>query len=116
MSGLNEKARILDIGCGTGYYLNLISEKGFECLGIDHSESMLRQSRSIYPGLNVQLGDARKLSFKDDSFDAVISIETLRYFSNRDSLIREIYRVTKPGGKIFVTAAPLFSLNTYGIF
>lgn len=116
LEGSNGRTRVLDVGCGTGYYLNLISRKGFECLGIDHSENMLRQLKNIYPALNVRLGDARRLSFKDDSFDAVISIETLRYFSHQEHLLREIYRVTKPGGRIFITAAPLFSLNTYGVF
>lgn len=108
--------RILDVGSGTGYYLNLINRQGLNCVGIDLSENMVRQSSAVYPHLKIQIADARKLPFADNSFDAVISVETLRYFSDRGTLLKEIFRVTKPGGSIFITAAPLLSANCYGIF
>jgi ubiquinone/menaquinone biosynthesis C-methylase UbiE len=116
LGNLNGGGHILDVGCGTGYFLNLMRKRRFNCTGIDISENMLLEARKNFSDLPVQLADARKLPFKDNSFDAVISIETLRYFSKRDSLVKEIYRVTKPGGKIFITAAPLFSVNSYGLF
>lgn len=116
LDSLGRSKRILDVGCGTGYYLNLVRRRGFDCAGLDRSQNMLRQLKDTYPDLPVQMADARKLPFKDNSYDAVISIETLRYFSDRNPLLAEIYRVVKPGGLIFITAAPLFSLNFYGIF
>ncbi len=116
LGNLNDGVRILDVGSGTGYYLNLLRKRGLNCVGVDLSENMLRQSKHVYPDLIVQLADARWLPFLDDSFDAVISIETLRYFSDRKPLLKEIFRVTKPGGTLFITAAPLLSVNTYGIF
>jgi ubiquinone/menaquinone biosynthesis C-methylase UbiE len=116
LNTLNNKSRILDVGCGTGFFLNLIRGKGFNCVGIDVSENMLRQLKDTYSYLTVQIADARKIPYRDNCFDAVVSIETLRYFSNRDSLLKEIFRVTKPAGSIFITAAPLLSCNIYGLF
>lgn len=116
LDNLNNGNRILDIGCGTGYYLNLMSKRGFNCIGIDLSENMLHQLKDAYSGLAVQISDAKRLSFKENSFEAVVSIETLRYFSNRNHLLSEVFRVIRPGGLVFITAAPFFSLNTYGIF
>lgn len=116
LGGLNNGARLLEVGSGTGYYLDLAHKQGFDCMGIDLAENMIKQSRTSYPDIPVQIADARRMPFLDNSFDAVVSIETLRYFSDRDSFLSEIFRVVKPGGKIFITAAPLFSINIYGIF
>jgi ubiquinone/menaquinone biosynthesis C-methylase UbiE len=110
-------SRILDAGCGTGYHLNLMKGLGFtRCTGVDLSWRMLTQSKNLYPEIPVEMVDARRLCFPDNCFDAVISIEVLRYFFNRDLLLKEIYRVTKPGGRVFITAAPLFSANLYGLY
>lgn len=116
LDNLSDGNRILDVGSGTGYYLNLIHKRGYDCVGVDLSEQMVRQSLATYSDIFVQIADARQLPFLNDCFDTVVSIETLRYFSNRDSFLREIFRVTKPEGKIFITAAPLLSANSYGIF
>lgn len=116
LNTLTNGSRLLDVGCGCGYYLNLIQRQGFNCSGIDLSKNMIQELKSNYPDLNVQMADARNIPFENNSFDAVISIETLRYFSERRPILKEIYRVTKPAGSIFITAAPLLSGNTYGFF
>lgn len=116
LDSLGKGKRILDAGCGTGYCLNLLKQKGFDGIGVDRSENMLNQLKNTYPELVVKTADIRKMPFADNSFDAVISIETIRYFSDRKPLLDEIYRVVRPGGSIFVTAAPFFSLNFYGVF
>jgi SAM-dependent methyltransferase/peptidoglycan/xylan/chitin deacetylase (PgdA/CDA1 family) len=109
-------SRILDLGCGTGYYLNLMRGRGLSCVGVDIAENMLRRSKEAYPESQLARADARSLPFADASFDGVISIETLRYFKDRAGIIREISRVTRPQGRVFITAAPLFSTNLYGIY
>ncbi|KPK42873.1 MAG: hypothetical protein AMJ78_00995 [Omnitrophica WOR_2 bacterium SM23_29] len=116
LSNLDKGRVILDVGCGAGYYTNLIKKQGFRCMGVDRSENMIRKLKSSYPDVPVKMADAMNLPFSDSSFDAVISIETLRYFKNRELLLKEIFRVIKPGGYVFITAAPLFSLNLYGIY
>lgn len=116
LGDLGKSGRILEVGSGTGYCLNLMRKRGYDCVGADLSENMVRQSLANYPDIPVYLTDARKLPFLDNRFDATVSIETLRYFSDRDSFLKEVFRVTKLGGLFFVTATPFFSINTYGVF
>lgn len=116
LDNLTNGNRILDVGSGTGYFLNLMHKRQYHCVGIDLSTNMVIKSMATYPDISVQIADARRLPFLDYSFDAVVSIETMRYFSNRDLFLKELFRVIRPGGRIFITAAPLLSTNTYGIF
>lgn len=111
-----DRGLILDVGCGTGYFLNLIRNRRYSIYGIDLSEQMLCRLRERNPAASVCIADAKKLPFSDNSFDGIVSIETIRYFEKRHLLLNEIYRVLKPGGSLFITAAPLFSLNFYGIY
>ncbi|MDP3787102.1 MAG: methyltransferase domain-containing protein [Candidatus Omnitrophota bacterium] len=112
---LNAGDRVLEVGSGTGYNLSIMRKRRLNCTGIDLSENMVRQSLTSYPDIPVQLADVRRLPFPNDTFDAVVSVETLRYFSDREPFLKEIFRVVRPGGRIFITAAPLLSANTYGI-
>ena len=116
LDGLNEKSTVLDVGCGTGYFLKILRKNGFECLGIDLSGNMIEKAKAFNPDVFLQKADAKRLPFSDNSFDAIVSIETLRYFSKRELLLDEIFRVTKPGGSVFITAAPLLSMNGYGFY
>lgn len=116
LSRVNGKKRILDLGSGTGYFLNLVRKNGFEGVGVDISENMIKQLKTNYPELCVNRADARNTPFADNTFDAVVSIETLRYFSDQRPLLKEIFRAVKPGGLVFITAAPAFALNFYGFF
>ncbi len=116
LSQLKPGARILDVGCGTGYFMNYVKLRGFYVEGIDKSEEMLTQLKRVYGNFDVQVADARSLSFSDNEFDAVISIETIRYFDDRHALLKEIERVLKPNGFAFITAAPIYSSNAYGFY
>lgn len=109
-------SKILDIGCGTGYFMHYLSKKGFRVYGVDLSREMIQNLRTIYSDLHVQPADARQLPFEDETFDAVISIETLRYFEDRLSPLQEAHRVLKKEGVGFFTVAPFYSLNFYGFY
>ncbi len=116
LASMADRRRILDVGCGPGYFLHLIKSRRYNIFGIDLSEQMLSGLKERNPLAFVCMADAKKLPFADNSFDGVLSIETIRYFQKRYLLLDEICRVLKPGGSVFITAAPLFSLNFYGIY
>lgn len=115
LHGLKQNSVMLDAGSGPGYFLSLASKHGFRAIGIDLSVNMLSACRRDYPSIRVNRADIGALPFKDGAFDAVVSIETLRYFSDRQRMLKEIWRVTAKGGKVFITAAPMYSLNFYGL-
>lgn len=105
--------RVLDVGCGTGHQMRALTAKGYEVSGVDGSEEMLRYAEQNNPGATLRRGDIESLPFEDSSFDAVISIEVLRYVPDPLQSLREIVRVLRPGGTCIVTAAPLFNANGY---
>lgn len=104
---------LLDVGCGTGNYLEVLRKRGYSVAGVDGSEEMLERARTNNPDVELKLSDVERLPFESERFDIVICIEVLRYLPNIDATVREMARVLKPGGMALVTAAPIFNLNGY---
>jgi ubiquinone/menaquinone biosynthesis C-methylase UbiE len=92
---------VLEVGCGTGAHLNLFLREGMHVIGVDISPPMLRAARQKL-GKNVQLllGDAENLPFKENSFDCVALITTLEFISNPDRAVHEAFRVSR--GKVLL--------------
>lgn len=97
--------KILDVGCGTGRYSVPLAKKGAEVYGIDISEGMLKAAKRKSKGLNTkyQLSDMRKIPYKDETFDKVISSLAIDHVKDYEKAILEILRVTKKGGKIIIS-------------
>ncbi len=101
---LGTNSRLLDVGCGKGFMLHDLDEMipGIYLKGIDISEYAIENSiKSVRE--NVQVADARSLPFEDNSFDVVISINTIHNLDREDcaQALKEIERVSK--GDSFVT-------------
>jgi len=105
--------KMLDLGCGSGYHLAKYRERGFELVGVDGSEEMLKEARKINPDIEFYQGDVTSIPLPDASFDYVLCIEVLRYLPDINPCLREIARVLKPGGTALVTAAPPLQANLY---
>ena len=95
--------RILDVGCGTGANLEMLSEFG-NAEGVDVSDDALEFCRS--KNLKVHKGLAEKLPFDDGEFDLVTALDVIEHLDDDVAGIREMHRVTRSGGKalIFVPA------------
>ena len=63
--------RVLDIGCGTGFFLRLVADRGGQAHGIDASEELLELARARVPGADLRVGDMQFLPYADDCFDLV---------------------------------------------
>ncbi len=110
--GKNKKARILYVASSYGLGMRMLKLAGFENVyGIDLSESGLKFCKS--QGLSVTKMDAKKLNFKDDTFDLVISRDFVEglYFSKEEDnvkIMNEMHRVTKKDGfVVFTTMLPV---------
>ena len=107
--GLAPGMRVLEVSCGTGTNLPLLSEGVGQTglvAGLDISARMLRRClnklrrKSDQP--NLLLGDAARLPFADGSFDAVFHHGGLAELPNKRGAIAEMARVARPGGKVVI--------------
>lgn len=108
-SETNSKLRnILDIGCGGGYTLHLLSQFG-KIYGIDvESEAVLNcQKRGFENITSVKAADS--VPFKSESFDVITCLDVLEHIPNDEKYLEEIYRLLKMGGHaiLFVPAFPI---------
>jgi SAM-dependent methyltransferase len=91
-------ARVLDIGCGTGYFLHRLQEYGAgECHGIDLMESRVEEGRRRYPTLELHVGSATELPFKAGEFDLVTQFTCLSSIVDAEmrlTVAREMRRVS----------------------
>jgi SAM-dependent methyltransferase len=99
------EAKILDVGCGTGKGQESFAIFG-EVYGIDFSEEALRFSHSR--GLTRLLrADAEAIPYVSDSFDTVVSLDTIEHVPDDQAALSEIFRSLKPGG-IFLMNVPAY--------
>lgn len=99
-----EHLRILDVGCGTGFFTILLSRAGHETIGVDLTPDMVRgaQKLAMEEGADCEFRvmDAENLDFPDGSFDAVVSRNLTWTLPDVQRAYREWSRVLKPGGVI----------------
>jgi demethylmenaquinone methyltransferase/2-methoxy-6-polyprenyl-1,4-benzoquinol methylase len=94
---------ILDLGCGTGKFLEcfLKAKKWDFAVGLDFSSEMLKKARETVEGAAVWIEeDFEKLPFLEGSFDLIISAFTLRSVQDVPAFLKEINRVLSPGGRV----------------
>ena len=94
---------VLDIGAGPGAHLEDIRRKinGVKCIGIEISETAIKKKLS--KELDIRPGDMRKMPFENESFDKIFSLGTVEHVPETEQVLREIYRVLKKNGKIYLT-------------
>ena len=95
LADFKAKNLILDLGCGTGFSLNILKEKNFKAFGVDLSLEMLKYA--IRKGFLVANADMKHLPFKDESFNGLISISAIQWEepTNYSLILDEIKRVIK---------------------
>ncbi|MGN6613122.1 MAG: class I SAM-dependent methyltransferase, partial [Angustibacter sp.] len=94
--------RLLDLAAGTGTSSEPFADRGVRTVPADFSLGMLRVGKRRSPRLQLTAGDATRLPFADGSFDAVTISFGLRNVVDTDAGLREMLRVTRPGGRIVV--------------
>lgn len=104
---------VLDAGTGFGRFARALALKGATVSGVDINPDMVEIARSrnkdLKSRLDFQIGDIENLSFKDETFDVVVCIETLMHIPNPLKAVREFARVTRPCGLVFLGINNIFS-------
>ncbi len=107
--------KILDVGCGTGHYIEQLLSRNHNVFGNDVAFGMLTKSKAKYYRLNqfhkLSLSNIEQLPFQDSSFDAVLCIGVIEYLPDIHKALKELSRIVKPDGRIFLSAPNLLSIK-----
>jgi 2-polyprenyl-3-methyl-5-hydroxy-6-metoxy-1,4-benzoquinol methylase len=106
-------ARVLDVGCGEGWFTAALEEAHREAVGIDVAEEPLRRARARQPGLDLRCVPAEGAwaSLADVSFDAVWAGEVIEHVADTAGWLSEVRRVLRSGGAL-VLSTPAHELLT----
>lgn len=96
--------KLLDVGCGTGNLLSLITKKyEIQLSGVDLSPNMLNiANEKLGEKADLRLGDSENLPFKDESFDMVTCTDSFHHYPHPENVLAEIKRVLNPKGTLLI--------------
>jgi len=102
---IGNKKPVWDFGCGPGQTTKYLKDLGIEISGLDLSEKILEQARTIHPEINFKKGNILELEFDDDSIGGIVAFYAIIHFSEEQVEItfREAFRVLQPGGLFLFT-------------
>ena len=100
--------RILDIGCGYGFFLEVAKEKGWEVYGIELSKIASEECRQ--KGINIFHGNLTDFRFDADAFDVIVSIEVIEHLSHPNLMLKQANKLLRKGGLVYITTP---NFNSY---
>ncbi len=104
------KGKLLDIGCGSGEFLDQMRSFGWEVYGVEISPEAAGIGNKR--GLNVFCGELEGADFPENYFDAVVLSQTLEHVYSPGSYLKHIYRLLKPEGLLIIGVPNVGSLET----
>ena len=100
--GLRDGQLVLDIGCGAGTFLRLVSRRGARPVGLDASEALLELARERVPDAELRTGEMEALPYESDRFDLVCGFNSFFFANDIVAAVREAGRVAKPGAPVVI--------------
>ena len=100
-----DRARVLDLGCGAGYWTKALEERHGFCIGVDYGVAFLEKARGVH-GVRVARGDFNRLPFPDSTFDAVYADNVLEHAADPSHALAEIHRVLGRKGLLAAALPP----------
>lgn len=99
----SEDGKILDVGCGNGNLFMLLPDEKYELFGIDFSENMILEAKhNCKTKASFSVADAENLPFEDNTFDIVVCNASFHHYIHPNTVLMEMQRVLKNGGKLLI--------------
>jgi ubiquinone/menaquinone biosynthesis C-methylase UbiE len=115
--------RVLDLGCGAGWATRLLARRvedqdgSGRVIGLDVSDEMIRRAQAMpseFANISYVCGSAQKIPGPENFFDKVLSVESFYYYPDQERVLRELFRVMAPGGRMFILIN-LYKDNHYSL-
>ena len=113
---LNEEenlGKLIELGCGTGYFTETLADKSESIISTDISEEMLSIAREKLKGFDFQVMDCQDLKFEEGTFDTVF-MGLVLLFTQPEKALKESHRILKPGGLLIIADPDISFLSFYG--
>jgi ubiquinone/menaquinone biosynthesis C-methylase UbiE len=94
--------QILEVGCGTGHWLEFLQARSAHLTGLDFSAGMLAQAKMRLPGIPFVQGTAERLPCGAETFDRVFCINALHHFPDKAAFLAETHRILRANGMILI--------------
>jgi len=92
--------KLLDVGCGSGYFSKLAVDKQIDVTGLDATTELIAEAKKRVPTANFLVGEMEELPFEEKSFDVVCGFNSFQYAADIKNALMEAKRVLKDGGKL----------------
>jgi 2-polyprenyl-3-methyl-5-hydroxy-6-metoxy-1,4-benzoquinol methylase len=102
--------RILDIGCGLGFFLEVAQELNWKTYGTEYTETAVEKCSQ--KGITMYKGDLTEIEFGELTFDVITCIEVIEHIQDLKSFMIGIKKILRPGGILYLTTPNILSLNS----
>jgi ubiquinone/menaquinone biosynthesis C-methylase UbiE len=97
---ITSSTKLLDIGCGTGYFCKLASDKGANVTGLDATRIFIEEAQRRLPAVSFLIGEMEELPFENGAFEVVCGFNSFQYAANTKNALTEARRVLADRGKL----------------
>lgn len=95
--------KVLEIGCGEGYGINMLAKQSDHLTVIDKSDITTKPIALNYPEVEVINTTIPPIKLDDNTFDTIVSFQVIEHIKDEELFVKEIYRILKPGGKAYIS-------------
>jgi ubiquinone/menaquinone biosynthesis C-methylase UbiE len=108
---------VLEVGCGTGHWLEVLANAGYRAVGLEPARKMLEVAGSRLTDSVLVQGRAEALPWSESAFDRIVCINAFHQFSEQEKFIQQARRILRPGGGILISGLdPHTGLDRWWIY